>query len=54
LTVLNDKIYQLTWREGRGLIYDVNKFEAIGSFNYGQSKEGSSTLIMPTSTKQYL
>ena len=40
LTVLNDKIYQLTWREGRGLIYDVNKFEAIGSFNYGQSKEG--------------
>ena len=40
LTILNDKIYQLTWREGRGLIYDVNKFEAIGSFNYGQSKEG--------------
>ena len=40
LTVLNDKIYQLTWKEGRGLIYDVDKFEAIGSFNYGQSKEG--------------
>ncbi len=40
LTVMNDKIYQLTWREGRGLIYDVDKFEAIGSFNYGQSKEG--------------
>jgi glutamine cyclotransferase len=40
LTVLNDKIYQLTWREGRGLIYDVDNFEAIGSFNYGQSKEG--------------
>jgi len=40
LTVLNDKIYQLTWKEGRGLIYDVKKFEAIGSFNYGQSKEG--------------
>ena len=40
LTVLNDNIYQLTWREGRGLIYDVNKFEAMGSFKYGQSKEG--------------
>jgi len=40
LTVLNDKIYQLTWKEGRGLIYDADKFEAIGSFNYGQSKEG--------------
>lgn len=40
LTVLEDKIYQLTWRENRGLIYDVNEFKAIGSFNYGQSKEG--------------
>tara|TARA_B100001094_G_scaffold233034_1_gene227915 strand:- start:610 stop:1644 length:1035 start_codon:yes stop_codon:yes gene_type:complete len=40
LTVLNDKIYQLTWKEGRGLIYDVNSFETLGSFNYGQSKEG--------------
>ena len=40
LTVLNDKIYQLTWKEGRGLIYDVNTFEKLGSFNYGQSKEG--------------
>ena len=40
LTVLNNKIYQLTWKEGRGLIYDVNTFETLGSFNYGQSKEG--------------
>ncbi len=40
LTVLNDKIYQLTWKEDRGLIYDVNTFETLGSFNYGQSKEG--------------
>ena len=40
LTVLNDKIYQLTWKEGRGLIYDVNTFETLGSFKYGQSKEG--------------
>ena len=40
LTVINDKIYQLTWKEGRGLIYDVNTFEILGSFNYGQSKEG--------------
>lgn len=40
LTTLNDKIYQLTWQEGRGLIYDIDNFKAIGSFNYGQSKEG--------------
>lgn len=40
LTVLKDKIYQLTWQEGRGLIYDVNSFESLGNFKYGQSKEG--------------
>jgi glutamine cyclotransferase len=40
LTILNNKIYQLTWKEGRGLIYDLNKFKYIDSFNYGQSNEG--------------
>ncbi|MDB4180671.1 glutaminyl-peptide cyclotransferase [Flavobacteriaceae bacterium] len=40
LSILNDKIYQLTWKEGRGLVYDVNRFEEIETFNYGQSKEG--------------
>ena len=40
LSVLNDKIYQLTWKEGRGLVYDVKSFEQIETFNYGQSKEG--------------
>ena len=40
LSILNDKIYQLTWKEGRGLVYDINSFEQIETFNYGQSKEG--------------
>ena len=40
LTILNDKIYQLTWKAGEGLIYDVNTLERIGSFGYNQSKEG--------------
>jgi len=40
LSILNDKIYQLTWRKGRGFVYDVNKFEQIGTFKYGQSTEG--------------
>tara|TARA_B100000768_G_scaffold130163_1_gene120742 strand:- start:4092 stop:5117 length:1026 start_codon:yes stop_codon:yes gene_type:complete len=40
LSVLNDKIYQLTWKEGRGLVYDVNSLEQVETFNYGQSKEG--------------
>lgn len=40
LTVLNDKIYQLTWRKNKGFVYDVNTFEKLSSFNYGKSKEG--------------
>jgi len=40
LSILNGKIYQLTWKEGRGLVYDVNTLEQIETFNYGQSKEG--------------
>ena len=40
LSVLNDKIYQLTWKEGHGLVYDVKSLEQIETFNYGQSKEG--------------
>jgi len=40
LTILNDKIYQLTWQEHTGFIYDLSTFEKTGSFKYGQSKEG--------------
>ena len=40
LTILNDKIHQLTWKENTGIIYDLTTFEKIGSFKYGQSKEG--------------
>ena len=40
LTILNDKIYQLTWQQGTGFVYDVNTFEKISSFKYSNSKEG--------------
>lgn len=40
LTILNDKIYQLTWRAKRGFIYDVNTFEKLSTFNYETSEEG--------------
>ena len=39
LTVLNDKIYQLTWKNRIGFIYDLN-LKKTGTFNYGISKEG--------------
>ncbi|WP_166961158.1 glutaminyl-peptide cyclotransferase [Yeosuana marina] len=40
LTILNNKIYQLTWRKGIGFIYDVNTFKKLNNFKYGTSKEG--------------
>ena len=39
LTVLNDKIYQLTWKNKIGFIYDL-ELNNIGTFNYENSKEG--------------
>ena len=40
LTVMDDKIYQLTWQENIGFVYDVHTFEKKSSFTYGKSKEG--------------
>lgn len=40
ISILNDKIYQLTWQGGTGFVYDINTFEKLNSFKYGNSKEG--------------
>ena len=40
LTILQDKIYQLTWRSGSGFIYDKQTLKKTGSFAYGESKQG--------------
>ncbi|MCZ4320120.1 glutaminyl-peptide cyclotransferase [Aequorivita viscosa] len=40
LTILNNKIYQLTWRENTGFIYNLKTMEQTGTFVYGQSREG--------------
>lgn len=40
ITILNDKIYQLTWKARTGFIYELNNMEVTGTFNYGSQKEG--------------
>lgn len=40
LTIFNNKIYQLTWQNEIGFIYDIDTFEKIDSFNYVKSEEG--------------
>ncbi len=40
LTILGDKIFQLTWRENTGFIYQLKDLEKTGTFVYNNSKEG--------------
>lgn len=40
ITILNDKIYMLTWRSKTGFIYDLKNLNKLDSFQYGESKEG--------------
>jgi glutaminyl-peptide cyclotransferase len=38
ITILNNKIYQLTWQENKAFVYDVNDFKLLKEFSY--STEG--------------
>src|SRR5690606_32246002 len=40
ITVLNNKVYQLTWRENKGFVYNADTFEKIKEFNYFKNIEG--------------
>lgn len=40
ITIMNNSIYQLTWQENIGFVYDVDTFKKTSSFTYGKSKEG--------------
>ena len=40
LTIINDKLIQLTWRENIGLIYNLNNLNLIDQFYYNKSLEG--------------
>lgn len=54
ITILNDKIYQLTWREKTAFVYDVNDFKLLKEFKYsgegwGLTHDGTN-LIMSDGT----
>lgn len=40
ITIIDNKIIQLTWRENTGLIYNLQTLDLIGDFKYNKSKEG--------------
>ena len=43
MTMLNGKIYQLTWQHQVGFIYDAQTFEKVGQFNYNGEGWGLTT-----------
>jgi len=35
ITILGDRLYQLTWQSGIGFVYDIDTFQRIDAFGYG-------------------
>ncbi|MBA6156458.1 glutaminyl-peptide cyclotransferase [Tenacibaculum sp. S7007] len=40
MTILNNKIYWLTWQARKGFVYDLDTFKQVGEFDYNNSNEG--------------
>lgn len=40
MTILNNKIYWLTWQNRKGFVYDLETFKQEKEFKYSRSKEG--------------
>lgn len=58
IAVLNDKIYQLTWQNRIGFVYDLDTFEKLGEFKYategwGLTQDGHH-LIMSDGTEKLI
>ncbi len=54
ITVMDHKIYQLTWHGKTGFVYDVNDYKKLGTFEYGYEGWGvthdSTSLIISDGT----
>lgn len=56
ITLLNNKIYQLTWEQQLGFIYDAQSFEKLGEFKYdgegwGLTTDGRSLILSDGSNR---
>jgi glutaminyl-peptide cyclotransferase len=56
ITVLNGKVYQLTWQHNLGFIYDAQTFQKVGQFNYqgegwGLTTDGQSLILSDGSNR---
>ena len=58
LVLLDGKLYQLTWQENTGFVYDASTLEMLGTFNYqtqgwGLSTDGSDLILSDGSNTLY-
>jgi len=56
MTVLNGKVYQLTWQHRIGFIYDYQTFQQLGQFSYegqgwGLTNDGQSLILSDGSNR---
>ena len=56
MTVLNGKVYQLTWQHQIGFIYDYQTFQLVGQFSYegqgwGLTNDGQSLILSDGSNR---
>lgn len=56
ITILHDRIYQLTWLEQRGFVYDAETFEQLAYFTYktegwGLTTDGQSLIMSDGSSR---
>ena len=56
ISIYNNKLYMLTWKSNKGLIYDLDSFKKIGEFKYQTEGWGLSTyedkLLMSDGTEK--
>lgn len=61
ITILNGKIYQLTYKEGKCFVYDLKTFKKIGEFSYsegtgegwGMTNDGKNLIMDDSSNHLY-
>ena len=56
ITIVDDKVYQLTWQSGRGFIYQANDLRPLGEFNvqgdgWGLTNNGQQLIYSDGSSK---
>lgn len=58
ITILADKLYQLTWQQNKCFVYDVNTFELINTFDFagegwGMTNDGTHLVMSDGSERLY-